>query len=312
MPSLAAVINGLPLVSLPTSLAPLEAQPVPTFADAFNRRVLTSIGVVQCCLPLLRQSREADGVVLTLISSATARVSLPFRAIESASDAALVAAMDSLRREVLLSENVKGGVRIVNLDIGFFHLPSSSMKQQPQQTENDHVTLPGHLRGIYSPALERRLVVSSDRGGARHGRRKSDTSKLAKKVFNIIIKGRGGRRSHVGAGCAFLKTPSCPFSCMILTRRRGAARTYYCASLLPAFLVDYYLAFQDTLACLVARRRASAIEHASAKTAPTRTGAYVNVKGSSSESWSSDSDAGLDSSVPDLLGSQTLASDHSG
>jgi NAD(P)-dependent dehydrogenase (short-subunit alcohol dehydrogenase family) len=200
MPSLAAVINGLPLLSPPSSLAPLEAQPIPKFADAFNRRVLTSIGVVQGCLPLLRQSREGDGVVVTLISSATGRVFLPFRAIECASDAALVAAMDSLRREVLLSENVKGCVRIVNLDVGFFHLPSTSVKQQPQQMEME---LPGHLRGIYSPALERRLVASSDRGCVRNGRRKSDTSKLSKKVFNIIVKGRGGRRTHVGAGGAF-------------------------------------------------------------------------------------------------------------
>jgi hypothetical protein len=93
----------------------------------------------------------------------------------------------------------------------------------------------------------------------------------------------------------------------------GAAGTYYFASLLPSFLVDRYLAFQDILACLAARRRDSATEHVLAKAAPAppRTGAYINIKGGSSESWSSDSDAGLDSSIPDLLGSQNMASDHS-
>jgi hypothetical protein len=203
IPSLSALINGLPLVSPPASLAPLEAQHVPSFSGAFDRRVLTSIGVVQGCLPFLRQSREADGVVLTLVPSATARVSLPFRAVESACDAALVAAVDSLRREILLSEKVKGGVRVVTLDVGFFHLPSGSLKPKQQQHENENVEqlLPGHLRGIYSSSLERRVLVSSDRGGNRHGRRKTDASKLTKKIFNIIVKGHGGRRSSVGAGC---------------------------------------------------------------------------------------------------------------
>ena len=129
----------------------------------------------------------------------TANISLPFLSLASASEAALVAFLDSLRRELAASQT--SNIRVAILETGLFDLPPG-LASPVHHAEATSEPLPIRLDAIYAPALARRRFMVTP-AEERRGRKGSPLRKLNKVVFEMLIYGRGGNKTRVGAGGVF-------------------------------------------------------------------------------------------------------------
>jgi hypothetical protein len=183
------------------------------------------------------------------VPATTAKVDLPFLSLASAADAAILTILNSLRRELIVSHSSNLSVTI--LELGFFDLPpsaSSPSTEESNPTAGRQDTLSPRLASIYAPALRRREYLGRAEG---RGRKGSAPKKLCKRIFEILVYGRGGTTTRVGAGGAFpsLLSTACTDTMLHLVT------TYHLISLLPHLLVDLYLSFQDRLITLLLSHR---------------------------------------------------------
>lgn len=144
------------------------------------------------------------------VSSTTSNLSLPFQALLSASDAALLSLLNSLRRELSLAHS-SSNIRIAVLEIGFFSSPSAhgadaAVSPVATGARETGQQLSARLASIYAPALARRSLLAPSTASSLHSpatritRAPSNPKLLHAKIFEIIAYGRGGSRSRVGAG----------------------------------------------------------------------------------------------------------------
>lgn len=131
------------------------------------------------------------------VPATTANVSLPFLSLASAADRAVLSILDSLRRELTASRT--SNIRIAVLETGLFELPVGTAPLV--QADASRESLPIRLDAIYAPALTRRRYMATP-VDERRGRKGSQLKKLNKKVFDMLIYGRGGAKTRVGAGGA--------------------------------------------------------------------------------------------------------------
>ncbi|KAL8293130.1 hypothetical protein RQP46_000824 [Phenoliferia psychrophenolica] len=222
--ALTAVVNCLSLYPDPDGPRPVEALDTTLIHRHLAEKVATVVAVIAGVLPILRtmSSRPGapEGVILSLVPATTSNVALPFLSLASAADAAILALLDSLRRELAASESSR--IKVTVLETGLFDLGSGTAAFP--QADAASAPLPVRLDAIYAPALARRRYMVPP-AEERRGRKGSHLKKLHKMVFEMIIYGRGGAKTRVGAG----------------------ALTYRLIGALPTVFVDSALSFHDRL-----------------------------------------------------------------
>ncbi|KAI5476196.1 short-chain dehydrogenase/reductase SDR family protein [Pseudohyphozyma bogoriensis] len=221
--ALTTVLNCLSLRAQTEGLLPIEGMDVNDVRRNVGERVATLTAVLGGVLPILRtmagRPQAPQGVILNLVPSTTSNLSLPFLSLASAADAAILSMLTSLRRE--LSFAPSQNLRVAILETGLFDVPNAS--PAPLRAE----PLPVRLNSVYAGALENMVYLgnlSSSVGGERR-RKGSVPRKLGKKCFEIVVHGRGGLKTRVGAG----------------------AFTYSLLSRIPTTLIDNFLYLQNRL-----------------------------------------------------------------
>lgn len=161
-------------------------------------------------------SLSTDHVFVSAVPAPTTGVNQPFLSLSSAAASAAQAVLSSLRRELDLTRS--SNVRLTTLNIGRFDIETlaSSNALRPD-------TLPTRLSTVYGSALSRTAWLSPVAGG--HGGT-TPARKLGRKVFNVIVRSRGGRESSIG----------------------GGAVTYRVLGWLPHAVVDLIIGFHDRVA----------------------------------------------------------------
>lgn len=137
---------------------------------------------------------EADHSFSNLAVPAQSSLDVPFLSLASASAAASQSVLSSLKRELVATRDAN--IAVKSLSVGHFDVAGAD----PSVQGTAPAPLPTRLGSVYAPALARRAWLSPGAGGSRQG---TKPAKLGRKVFGILVRGRGDRQGSIGAGGEF-------------------------------------------------------------------------------------------------------------
>ncbi|KAM0753623.1 hypothetical protein T439DRAFT_322516 [Meredithblackwellia eburnea MCA 4105] len=253
--ALTSIVNALSLTPANTStqaIRPVEAIEPDAVRKSVGERVATVIATLAGTMPVLRNAAARpsapEGVLLSLVPAKSTNISLPFHSLTSATDSAISSILDSLRRELTAAR--VPNVRVSVLEVGNFDTSSLAMTAALSPSTSSSplgAELPVRLDSVYAPALARRNYISSassastasarSGGGRKSG---SHPRKLNKKVWEVLVYGRGGRRGSVGGGA---------FTYRILS------------TFVPTYVIDSALSFHDSLVARFIAHRPNSHPH---------------------------------------------------
>lgn len=182
----------------------------------------TPLAILRASLPLLRSTRDTlDGhawsSVVTCLPAPERYLGTPFAgSFRGIAANALSQSLDVLRREIGAS-NVSGSstdsrrrqIKVVTVDVGFLAPVSTKRTHRGATLSPDlapvrsssaaevEAGLPGHLRGIYAPALISNLDVNADRLARRHLKSAVD---LGERLLKVVL---AKKASHVSDRISF-------------------------------------------------------------------------------------------------------------
>jgi hypothetical protein len=215
---------------------PLESLGPESIQKGLTDPLTFEILLFRSLLPVLRRSTHNPSLSnvprtwLTLLPSNTSNTSLPFVSLQSARDKAMMSLIDSLRREMdvvdwktpvgsdseggLNSKGEKVEIKIVmvgnvkphkcspgNSPVRGGKSPSASVMGLGGNQQSI-LNLSANLEMLYGPTLHRRLAGIGSRRVYKEGRgRKASSFRfVADDVWNVVVKGQGGRIVSTGEG----------------------------------------------------------------------------------------------------------------
>lgn len=209
LPYIHSVINLLPLTP-PSSLAPLENISLQeTFVPYMSASHLVPLEIIQALLPLFRAGlgRHTLGKksIVFCVPATSARVGLPFAAVQSMATASTLRAAEILRREISLAAltdkaDVMKNIRVVVVDVGAFDVDTVTSPSRPEDvyrameswTQSEKVT---YGPSFASVSFQNAPRPSSTLGGSTsHGllRKPTDISVFVHSLLGVVANDLGG------------------------------------------------------------------------------------------------------------------------